>query len=438
MRLLQWNIEGLTEAKQSCEQFTNFLSQYHVICLSETWTNKQSQIKLSGYSNPIHSYRRLQNRKAKRSSGGIIIYIKDSIRKGVKLIRNNIDCLIWLKFDKTFFQIRNDLYLGMTYVAPENSSVHNFYETDIFQTIQDDVTFFQDKGSVFLLGDLNCRTSIKSDFIENDRHIPSRDVNTEIDTPLQRYSMDRGTNRFGENLLELCKAVNMRIVNGRLHKDRSIGRMTCYTHNGESVVDYVLTSQINFNIISDFEIGDFMEYSNHAPVSLSIKTFTDIQSDVKHEHTSYNWKPEYKDAFINDITRDSPILNQIISDGIENDYEPDDIVTSFTKFITERANPYFQKRHIPNKMPAFANGNTKEKQKWYNYECSQKHARYQEALYNYNLNRNRENRMLMLDAKKDYKYFCRKCKLKYKYDQGKNMNEMRKKTTQGILEIVQK
>ena len=122
-----------------------------------------------------------------------------------------------------------------------------------------------------------------------------------------------------------------------------------------------------------------------------------------------------------------PILNQIISDGIDNNYEPDDIVTSFTKFITERANPYFQKRHIPNKMPAFANGNTKEKQKWYNYECSQKHARYQEALYNYNLNRNRENRMLMLDAKKDYKYFCRKCKLKYKYDQGKNMNEMRKK-----------
>ena len=188
-------------------------------------------------------------------------------------------------------------------------------------------------------------------------------------------------------------------------KDRSIGRMTCYTHNGESVVDYVLASQINFNIISDFEIGDFMEYSNHAPVSLSIKTFTDIQSDVKHEHTSYNWKPEHKDAFINDITRDLPILNQIISDGIENDYEPDDIVTSSTKFITERANPYFQKRHIPNKMPAFANGNAKEKQKWYNYECFQKHARYQEALYNYNLNRNRENRMLMLDAKKDYKYF---------------------------------
>ena len=102
------------------------------------------------------------------------------------------------------------MFLGITYVAPENSPVHNFYETDIFQTIQNDVTFFQDKGSVFLLGDLNSRTSRKPDFIENDRPIPSRDIDGEVDTPLPRYSMDRGTNRFGDNLLELCKAVNMR------------------------------------------------------------------------------------------------------------------------------------------------------------------------------------------------------------------------------------
>ena len=151
MRFIQWNIEGLSEAKQSCEHFTNFLSQYHIICLSETWTNKHSHIELSGYSRPIHSYRRLHNRSAKRSSGGIIIYIKYNIRTGVKLIRNNIDCLILLKFDKSFFQICNDLYIGVTYVAPENSPVHDFYETDIFQTIQDDVSFFQDKGNVFLL-----------------------------------------------------------------------------------------------------------------------------------------------------------------------------------------------------------------------------------------------------------------------------------------------
>ena len=49
----------------------------------------------------------------------------------------------------------------------------------------------------------------------------------------------------------MCKAVSLRIVNGRLCNDKSIGKVTCYTHNGESVVDYLLTSQANFNLISN-------------------------------------------------------------------------------------------------------------------------------------------------------------------------------------------
>lgn len=53
---------------------------------------------------------------------------------------------------------------------------------------------------------------------------------------------------------------------------------------------------------------------------------------------------------------------------------------------------------MSNNRPAFANINTKEKQKWYNYECLQKRAKYQEALDNYNLNRNTENRINMLAA----------------------------------------
>ena len=32
----------------------------------------------------------------------------------------------------------------------------------------------------------------------------------------------------------------------------------------------------------------------------------------------------------------------------------------------------------------------------------------------------------MLDAKKDYKYYCRSCKLKFSYEQGRKMNDLRK------------
>ena len=73
--------------------------------------------------------------------------------------------------------------------------------------------------------------------------------------------------------------------------------MTSYTHNGESVVDYVLTSQANFEIISDFQIGDFMEYSNHAPISLTLQTFTNIVSNVEEERISYKWNPDMKMRF---------------------------------------------------------------------------------------------------------------------------------------------
>ena len=207
---------------------------------------------------------------------------------------------MWLKFDKNYFHINEDMYVAVAYIAPENSPVHNLYDIDIFKVIQDDISFFQNRGRVFLLGDLNSRTSTKSDFIDNDRPIDIQYDENEVDTPIPRSSMDKGSNRFGDSLLDICKSVNMRIVNGRLHNDKSVGRLTCYTHNGESVVDYVLTEPLNFQIISDFKdfkVGDFTEYSNHAPISFSLKTFTNRINDSTKERLYYKWDDKYKNDF---------------------------------------------------------------------------------------------------------------------------------------------
>ena len=122
-----------------------------------------------------------------------------------------------------------------------------------------------------------------------------------------------------------------------------------------------------------------------------------------------------------------PSLHRLISDGIDRNCDTDEIVTEFSKFITDRANPYFQTRKKESTSNIFININYKEKQKWYNEECKRKHEHYQSMLYNYNLNRSNETRSIMLAAKKDYKYYCRSCKLKYRYEQGRKMNEMRRK-----------
>ena len=100
--------------------------------LYETWTSKNSNVELFGFSKPIHSYRRFKNRRAKRASGGVIIYIKDEIRKGIKLIKNDVDSIIWIKLDKQFFCTQNDRFIVAAYIPPENSPMHEIYNIDFF------------------------------------------------------------------------------------------------------------------------------------------------------------------------------------------------------------------------------------------------------------------------------------------------------------------
>jgi hypothetical protein len=61
-----------------------------------------------------------------------------------------------------------------------------------------------------------------------------------VDEHLQnvpRATTDQGSNRFGDLLFDLCKALDFRVVNGRISQDTNMGQYTCYTHNGESLVD---------------------------------------------------------------------------------------------------------------------------------------------------------------------------------------------------------
>jgi exonuclease III len=105
VKCVSWNIEGLTKQKREDRDFTKFISSFDLIFLSETWTNKGSKIDLEGYK-LIHSYRKIQNRRAKRNSGGILVYIKNDLFKGIKLLKNDIDFLLWIKLEKIFFSDR--------------------------------------------------------------------------------------------------------------------------------------------------------------------------------------------------------------------------------------------------------------------------------------------------------------------------------------------
>ena len=246
------------------------------------------------------------NKRAKRASEGLIIYVKNSIYKGVKLVKNEIDCIIWLKLDKNIFHLVEDIYIGAAYIVPENSAAHAVYDVDLFRQLEEDISFFANKGKVLLMGDLNSRT--KNDFINTSQDRTDNDLFS-TETPSVRFSMDRTVNIFGDMLLDLCKASGMCIVNGRYNDDPNNGSYTCMTANGESVVDDLLTSFSHFKIICDFKIHAFNEYSNHTPLSFSIRTNRYNVREVTPNWKSVRWKECNKEIF---MTRLSDNLEKIL------------------------------------------------------------------------------------------------------------------------------
>ena len=48
--------------------------------------------------------------------------------------------------------------------------------------------------------------------------------------------------RNGEKLIDFWKMSDMKILNGRIGKDKSLSNFTCYTTRGSSTIDYVIAS----------------------------------------------------------------------------------------------------------------------------------------------------------------------------------------------------
>lgn len=175
-------MEGLSAEKKNNSDFVKFITQYDIICLYETWTNKSSEIDINGYSKPFHSYRRYQHRRAKRASGGIIIYVKNELRDGVKLVKNDLDTLIWFKLEKSFFKTVNDRYVLAAYIPPENSPVYNILDIDLFSKIETEINSYSEIGEVYLIGDLNARTGKKPDYIINNIKLNNFEIDFSADT----------------------------------------------------------------------------------------------------------------------------------------------------------------------------------------------------------------------------------------------------------------
>ena len=105
-------------------------------------------------------------------------------------------------------------------------------------------------------------------------------------------------------MIDFCIAYDLYIVNGRTTRDPE-GSSTCYTHNGSSLVDYVLCSRYVVHCI-DLKLEDLNPLSDQCSIttSISIKTGIihkqDISTNIEptcntRKHIPYKWKHDFRE-----------------------------------------------------------------------------------------------------------------------------------------------
>ena len=155
------------------------------------------------------------------------------------------------------------IFLCLTYVTPDKSC-HQSSRDNVWNLIRHEIANFTTKGHIMLIGDFNARTGTIPDYIMFDSvdHVPVPPDYT-TDSELQRFSKYCICNNYGRELLDLCKASHLRLINGRFGEDKGIGSFTCYTSRGQSTVDYHVFSESLLPRITNFVIDPPSDLSDH-------------------------------------------------------------------------------------------------------------------------------------------------------------------------------
>lgn len=128
LKLLSLNVCGI-KTRLSYAEFTDFVSKYDIIGLTETKTDDSDSISLPGYVSFTKNRHTLSNVR----SGGILVAIRESIVKYVHIIiilsKQTVNMLYGLKLTKLLL-IRVKMYFfGACYIPPGGSK---FSSNDCF------------------------------------------------------------------------------------------------------------------------------------------------------------------------------------------------------------------------------------------------------------------------------------------------------------------
>ena len=254
--------------------FVNILRHCDLIGLLETWSEAELDYDnvLPGFTSVFKAFPRTS--KFGHAPGGIGVLIRDNLCPGIKVLEINTKHVIPVLLNKVFFDLPHNLIVCFTYLPPEGSTSYEDEQNGV-AILQDTLTNLyveNDDCLICVIGDLNARTGVLKDYIVDDgaKYLPMEEWYEESTFYKTRNSQDKdgNINNFGFTLLDMCKACDMHILNGRSKGDPD-GSFTYISPTGCSLIDYVLLHCEVFDWDIDLTVEPF-DISDHLPLKVKI------------------------------------------------------------------------------------------------------------------------------------------------------------------------
>ena len=437
LKIGAWNIEDAYSKinnyytnKSREEEFTKYTSDLDILCLQETHCGPHDipTRHLTDFVSIPHCRKKSANG---RFFGGMLLLVRKSIRPGVKVSDARDPEILGITLKKDFFNFTDDLHVWFTYAPPVTSPYAKSRENPILKL---EAKLAGKNANHLIMGDLNGRTSDNQDFIdeETDKHSPTQDIDTYIpDSPISRRNTDTNpADTNGKLIINLCKTLQLRILNGRTPGDRwgALTRFPIHRAEKPSLIDYAICSHNLVKEVQSMYVLPFTTLSDHCCIVTRIPAnFSNEENNtLDHENllSPTTSGPRFQlsklETYERNLSLDpafETLLNKIRSKRDEanchiNQEDVDEWTDELANKIQENANKSFKKTphtksHRQTAQPKPA--------RWYTEKCTAAKNKLKRATNR--LKQDPFNRGLqeqLIAAKKEYKRTCKNAEAQHR------------------------
>ena len=210
------------------------------------------------------------------------------------------------------------------------------------------------------------------------------------------------------------KKLNLYIANSRVGLDRGIGKGTCKNRS-------VISSSSLFPFIQEFDINDFNPILSdiHNSMHISLKTCLQKQSTkyttATQQTKSVKWNDNKRDDFVNMVHNQHNELTSILGDleniQLNNECSQQDINNIMNKILEVFETSGKEVFTSKNKRNIFK----QDSKPWYTNKCYEYRKKIHRARKTYNLHKNEQNRLHMIQCSKQSKQITNKAYNNYQF-----------------------